>query len=73
MIARIPSPGYPAFPLVVGDHIYEGTYTNPAGDSIPSHVFEYDAAGNLRQTFRHPRPGLAQAPGVQAATARWAA
>ena len=37
VLALIPSPGFPAKAYVAPNHrIYEGTYTNPNGDSIPS-------------------------------------
>ena len=35
VLALIPAPGYAALPHVVGNLIYEGTYANPAGDSVP--------------------------------------
>jgi sugar lactone lactonase YvrE len=68
VIARVGSPGYPAFPLVVGQHIYEGTYSNPGGDSIPSHVFEYDDAGHLLRTYVVRGQDLTKTHGVQVAT-----
>ena len=68
VIAHVPSPGYPAFPLVVGDDIYEGTYANPNGDSIPSHVFEFSATGKLEKTFVVKGQDLSQDHGVQVAT-----
>jgi hypothetical protein len=68
VIAHVPSPGYPAFPLVVGSDIYEGTYSNPAGDSIPSHVFEFDGSGTLLHTFVVKGQNLGATHGVQVAT-----
>ena len=44
VLAQVPSPGYPALPHVVGSDIYEGTYSNPAGDNLPSKVFEFSPA-----------------------------
>jgi sugar lactone lactonase YvrE len=68
VIAHVPSPGYPAFPLVVGADIYEGTYTSASGDSIPSHVFEFSASGQLLKTFVVKGQNLSQDHGVQVAT-----
>ena len=37
VLALIPSPGFPARAYVAPNHrVYEGTYTNPNGDSVPS-------------------------------------
>ena len=47
VLALVPTPGYPALPHVVGSLIYEGTYDNPAGDSVPSRVLEYSSDGTL--------------------------
>jgi sugar lactone lactonase YvrE len=68
VIAHVGSPGYPAFPLVVGQDIYEGTYSNPNGDAIPSHVFEYDDDGHLLRTFVVKGQDLSKTHGVQVAT-----
>jgi hypothetical protein len=68
LIARVPSPGYPAFPLVVGQSIYEGTYANPNGDSIPSHVFKFSGAGRLLRTYVVKGQNLKQDHGIQVAT-----
>jgi sugar lactone lactonase YvrE len=67
VIAHIPSPGFPALPHVVGNLIYEGTYDNPAGDSIPSHVFQFSGAGKLLKTFIVKGQDLSQAHGIQVA------
>jgi hypothetical protein len=68
VIAHVGSPGFPAFPLVVGKVIYEGTYANPNGDSIPSHVFEYAADGRLLRSFVVKGQDLSKTHGVQVAT-----
>ena len=48
VFAHVPSPGFPAFVYVHPDgHVYAGTYTNPAGDSKPSKVFEWTRDGVL--------------------------
>ncbi|MGN6868039.1 MAG: hypothetical protein ACTHMY_06510 [Solirubrobacteraceae bacterium] len=59
VLALIPSPGYPALPHVVGNVIYEGTYDNPAGDSVPSRVLEYTAGGTLLNCCCSTRPRTA--------------
>jgi sugar lactone lactonase YvrE len=68
VIAHVPAPGYPAFPLVVGGKIYEGTYTNAGGDTMPSRVFEFSAAGALLKTFVVTGQNLAATHGIQVAT-----
>ena len=41
VLATVPPPGFPARAYVAPNHrIYEGTYDNPAGDTVPSRVFE---------------------------------
>ena len=41
VLALIPSPGFPARAYVAPNkRVYEGTYSNPSGDSIPSRVLE---------------------------------
>jgi len=69
VIAHVPSPGFPAFPLVVGDDIWEGTYTSASGSSSsPSHVFEFSASGALLKNFVVQGQDLSQTHGVQVAT-----
>src|SRR5947208_17166820 len=51
VLALIPTPGFPAFPLVIGHHIFEGTYDNPTGDHVPSRVFEYSGGGELLESW----------------------
>jgi hypothetical protein len=67
VLARIPSPGFPALPHVMGQRIFEGTYDNPAGDSIPSRVFEYTPAGKLVRSWKVRGQDLSQPHGVQVA------
>ncbi len=67
VLAQVPSPGYPALPHVVGSDIYEGTYTNPAGDSQPSKVYEFSAAGQLLRSWTVQGQNLSQPHGVQVA------
>ena len=67
VIATIPSPGYPALPYVKGNTIYEGTFANPAGDSISSKIYAFDPSGKLLRTYVVPGQDLSQAHGVQVA------
>lgn len=67
VLALIPTPGYPALPHVVGNLIYEGTYANPAGDDVPSRVFQYTAEGTLLHSWTVQGQNLSQAHGVQVA------
>jgi hypothetical protein len=67
VLALIPSPGYPALPHVVGNLIYEGTYDNPAGDSVPSRVLQYTADGTLLHSWTVPGQDLSKPHGVQVA------
>ena len=39
VVGNVPAPGYPALPHVLGGVIYEGTYDNPYGSSLPSRVY----------------------------------
>jgi sugar lactone lactonase YvrE len=67
VLALIPSPGYPALPHVVGELVYEGTYDNPAGDSVPSRVFQYTADGTLLHSWTVQGQDLSKPHGVQVA------
>jgi hypothetical protein len=67
VFAPVGSPYFPALPHVVGDRVYEGTYDNPAGDDLPSLVFEYSAGGALLRTFAVAGQDLSQPHGVQVA------
>jgi sugar lactone lactonase YvrE len=67
VLALIPTPGYPALPHVVGNLIYEGTYDNPAGDSVPSRVFQYTADGALLHSWTVQGQDLSKPHGVQVA------
>ena len=51
VFAKVGAPYYPALPHVVGNRVFEGTYDNPYGDHVPSHVFEYSLAGKLLRTL----------------------
>jgi hypothetical protein len=67
VMALIPTPGFPALPHVVGDNIFEGTYDNPSGDSVPSRVLEYTTAGELVNSWTVTGQDLSQPHGVQVA------
>ncbi len=69
VFALIPTPGFPARAYVAPNHrVYEGTYTNPTGDSVPSRVFEYSRAGTLLRSWTISGQDLAAEHGVQVAT-----
>lgn len=68
VLARVPSPGYPAFVYAhPNGRLYAGTYTNPTGDSIRSRVFEYTRSGTLQRSWTVPGQRLDRDHGVQAA------
>jgi len=67
--ALVPTPGFPAHAYVAPNgRVYEGTYTNPNGDTVPSRVFEYDGDGTLVRSWTVRGQRLDQAHGVQVAT-----
>lgn len=68
VLALVPPPGFPAFPLVLGNRIYEGTYANPAGSPMPSRVLEYTTGGELLRSWTVQGQDLSQTHGIQVAT-----
>ncbi|MEA2168962.1 MAG: hypothetical protein QOF76_2262, partial [Solirubrobacteraceae bacterium] len=69
VFALISKPGFPAMAYVGPDkHVYEGTYDNPGGDTMPSRVFEYTRAGTLLRSWTMRRQDLSAAHGVQVGT-----
>ncbi|MEA2123304.1 MAG: hypothetical protein QOI80_86 [Solirubrobacteraceae bacterium] len=69
VFALIPRPGFPAMAYVGPNHrVYEGTYDNPAGDTMPSRVFEYSAGGALLRSWVIRGQDLSGAHGVQVGT-----
>jgi sugar lactone lactonase YvrE len=69
VLALVPPPGYPARAYVAPNgRIYEGTYENPAGDSVPSRVLEYTGDGALLRSWTVQGQDLTQGYGVQVAT-----
>ena len=68
-LAIVPPPGFPARAYVAPNgRIYEGTYDNPSGDTMPSRVLEYLADGTLLRSWTVRGQDLSQAHGVQVAT-----
>ncbi len=69
VLTKVPRPGFPAFVHAhPNGRIYGGTYTNPAGDSERSKVFEWTRRGALTRSWIVPGQDLEQARGVQVAT-----
>jgi hypothetical protein len=69
VFALVPSPGFPARAYAAPDHrVYEGTYDNPTGDSVPSRVLEYTRRGALLHSWTIRGQDLAGPHGVQVAT-----
>ena len=48
--------------------IYEGTYVNMGGDSLPSKVFEYTGDGDRRRAWTVPGQDLSKPHGIQVTT-----
>ena len=67
VLALIPTPGFPALPHVIGNHIFEGTYDNPSGDHVPSRVLEYTAGGGLLRSWTVRGQNLSKPHGIQVA------
>ena len=69
VFALIPPPGFPAHAYVSPDRrVYEGTYDNPSGDTVPSRVLEYRRDGTLLRSWTVRGQDLSQPHGVQVAT-----
>ena len=67
VLALIPAPGYPALPHLVGSSIYEGTYDNPSGSSLPSRVLQYSDGGELLDSWTVAGQDASKPHGVQVA------
>jgi len=66
VLALIPPPGFPALAYVhPNGRIYEGTFVNPAGDTVPSRVIEYTGGGTLLRSWTVVGQDLSQGHGVQ--------
>jgi hypothetical protein len=69
VLALVPPPGFPARAYVAPNgRIYEGTYDNPSGDSVPSRVIEYTGGGALLRSWTVRGQNLSTDHGVQVAT-----
>jgi sugar lactone lactonase YvrE len=69
LLARIPTPGYPALGYVHPDgRIYEGTYENSNAPDSPSRVFEFTSRGELLRSWTVPGQALGGEQGVQVTT-----
>jgi streptogramin lyase len=67
VLAVIPPPGYPALPHVMDNKIFEGTYANPSGSSMPSRVLEYTSSGEFYNSWTVAGQDTSQTHGVQVA------
>lgn len=68
VFAKVQSPGFPAYVHVhPNGRVYAGTYTNPAGDTMRSRVFEYTSGGTLLRSWTVPGQDLTKPRGVQVA------
>jgi sugar lactone lactonase YvrE len=69
VFSLVPTPGFPAHAYVAPNgRVYEGTYTNPNGDTVPSRVFEWDGDGTLLRSWTVQGQNLDKPHGVQVAT-----
>jgi len=70
LLARVPSPGYPAQAYVhPNGRVYEGTYVNSSAGAVPSRVFEFDGEdGTLRRSWTVPGQKLSGEQAVQVTT-----
>jgi hypothetical protein len=69
VFALIPRPGFPAMAYVAPNgRVYEGTYDNPLGDSVPSRVFEFRDDGTLLRSWVIGGQDLGGPHGVQVGT-----
>jgi streptogramin lyase len=67
VLTLIPAPSYPALPHLMGGQIYEGTYDNPTGSSLPSRVLEYTHTGELLNSWTVTGQDVSKPHGVQVA------
>ncbi len=69
VFSSVQNPGFPAYVHVhPNGRIYGATYTNPAGDTMRSRVFEWTATGALLRSWTVPGQDLTAPRGVQVAT-----
>jgi sugar lactone lactonase YvrE len=67
VLALVPTPSYPALPHVMGGQIYEGTYDNPTGSSLPSRVLQYTDGGELLDSWTVTGQDVSKPHGIQIA------
>ena len=67
VLALVPTPGYPALPHLMGGDVFEGTYDNPQGSSLPSRVLEYTLGGELLGSWTVLGQDVSKPHGVQVA------
>jgi sugar lactone lactonase YvrE len=68
VFALVPTPGFPALAFVhPNGRVYEGTYENPAGDTVRSRVLEYTGDGTLLRSWTVRGQDLSAGHGVQVA------
>jgi sugar lactone lactonase YvrE len=69
VFALIPKPGFPAMAYAAPNgRVYEGTYDNPSGDTVPSRVLEYEGDGTLLRSWVVRGQDLSGPHGVQVGT-----
>lgn len=69
VLALVPTPGFPAMAYAAPTgRIYEGTYDNPLGSSVPGRVLEYDGDGSLLRSWTIAGENLSGTQGVQVGT-----
>lgn len=69
VFALIGEPGFPAHAYAAPNgRVYEGTYDNPEGDTLPSRVFEYTGAGALLRSWVVRGQNLDGPTGIQVGT-----
>lgn len=70
VFSSVPRPGFPAYVFAhPNGRVYAATYTNPAGDSMRSRVFEWTGGGTLLRSWTVPGQDLSRPHGVQVANA----
>jgi hypothetical protein len=68
VFAMVPTPGFPAYAYAhPNGRTYAGTYTNPAGDTVPSRILEWSSDGTLLGSWTMPGQDLTTEHGVQVA------
>lgn len=68
VFSTVAKPGFPAYVHVAPNgRVYAATYTNPAGDTMASRVFEWTADGTLLRSWTVPGQDLGAPRGVQVA------